>query len=145
MLVKDLMTKDVVTIEANNTVIDACHRYKEFNVGCLVVMNEKLVVGILTERDIIERVIIDHRNPKRTTVDQIMTRNIKTVHASARIEQAAEMMKTYKIKKLPVVLNNEIVGILTATDFANIMPDFANNLRKLIKENKSIRYVAPTP
>lgn len=145
MLVKDMMIKDVITIEFDDTVLKACEKYKQFGVGCLVVMNEKLVVGILTERDIIERIIIDHRNPKRTKVEEIMSRNIKTIHASAKIEQAAEMMKTNKIKKLPVVLNNEIVGILTATDITNIMPDFSHSLNKLIDEKKSFRYVTTTP
>lgn len=139
------MTKNVVTIQADDTVFDACMQYKKFGVGCLVVMNDKLVVGILTERDIIERIIIDQRNPKRIKVEEIMSRNIKTIHASAKIEQAAETMKTYKIKKLPVVLNNEIVGIVTATDITNIMPDFSNNLKKLITANTPFRYVTPTP
>lgn len=141
MLVKDIMIKNVVTIDTQDSVFNACQRYKDLGVGCLVVVKDKLIVGILTERDIIERVILDQRNPKRTKVEEIMSKNIKTIHASAQVEQAAEMMKAYKIKKLPVVLNNEIVGIVTATDITNLMPDFSKNLKQLIKEAKQEKYM----
>ena len=128
MQISEIMTKNVVTIETDKTVLNACQKYKELGVGCLVVMNNKMVVGIVTERDIIERIIIDQRDPATTSVNEIMTRNIKTIHASAAVEKAAEMMKQYKIKKLPVILNNEIVGIVTATDLANSLPDFSKTM-----------------
>jgi len=140
-----MMTKNVVTIDMSNTVYEACQRYQEYGVGCLVVMNNDLIVGILTERDMIERVIIDQKDPKKTPVEEIMSRNIKTIHASAKVEQAAEMMKTHRIKKLPVVLNNKIVGIVTATDLANLTPNFARTLQQLINEKKPVHRVAPVP
>lgn len=145
MFVKEIMTPNVVTIGSRDTVLDACQKYKDLSVGCLVVMNDRIIVGILTERDIIERIIVDQRNPKRTKVEDIMTKNIKTIHASARIEQAAEMMKTYKIKKLPVVLNNEIMGIITATDITNNMPEFTKELKKLFLDEKPFRIVQKPP
>ena len=128
MFVKDIMVKKVVSIESDKTVLDACEKYKELGVGCLVVTKNGIITGIVTERDMIERVIIDQKNPKKTKVEEIMSKDIKTVHASARIEQAAEIMKKYKIKKLPVILNNEVAGIITVTDLANIMPNFSEEL-----------------
>jgi CBS domain-containing protein len=141
MLVSDIMTKNVVTIESGEPVLQAAKKYKECGVGCLVVMNDNLVVGILTERDIIERIIIDEKNPKKIIVEDIMSRNIKTIHAAARVEQAAEMMKTYKIKKLPVILNNEIVGIVTATDIANNMEDFSKEYKQIFKDKTPFKFV----
>ena len=145
MNVSDIMTMNVVTIESKDFAINACKKYKERGVGCLVVMDNKLVVGILTERDIIERIIIDEKNPKKTKVEDIMTKNIKTVHAAAKVEQAAEMMKTYKIKKLPVILNNEIVGIVTATDITNNMPDFSKELKKALSKETPFKFVETMP
>jgi CBS domain-containing protein len=145
MLVSDIMTPNVVTIESSASVLDACMQYKEHGVGCLVVMNNSLVVGILTERDIIERIIVDEKNPRKTNVEEIMTKNIKTIHATARIEQAAEMMKVNRIKKLPVILNNEIVGIVTATDIANNMQDLSREFKQLLQDETPYRFVEKVP
>jgi CBS domain-containing protein len=145
MFVKEIMTPNVVTIGCRDSVLAACQKYKDLCVGCLVVMDNNIVVGILTERDIIERIIVDQKNPKRTKVEDIMSKNIKTIHASARIEQAAEMMKTYRIKKLPVILNNEIKGIVTATDITNHMPEFSIELKKLFLDEKPFRVVQKPP
>jgi CBS domain-containing protein len=141
MQITEIMTKNVVSIQSEKTVLNACQKYKEMGVGCLVVMKDKMVVGILTERDIIERVIIDQRDPFTTTVDQIMSKNIKTIHASATVEKAAEMMKKYKIKKLPIILNNEIVGIVTATDLANILPNFS---KTMFQKEQPYKYIQVT-
>ena len=141
MLVSDIMTPKVVTIESGEPVLQACKKYKECGVGCLVVMNNNLVVGILTERDIIERIIIDEKNPNKITVEDIMSRNIKTIHATARIEQAAEMMKTHRIKKIPVILNNEIVGIVTATDISNNIQDFSKEFKQVFKNKTPFKSV----
>ena len=145
MLISDIMTPNVVTIESGASVLDACMQYKEHGVGCLVVMNGTLVVGILTERDIIERIIVDEKNPGKTNVEDIMTKNIKTIHATARIEQAAEMMKLYRIKKIPVILNNEIVGIVTATDIANNMQDFSKEFKQRFEDDTPYRFVEKVP
>jgi CBS-domain-containing membrane protein len=74
-----------------------------------------------------------------------MSKNIKTIHSTARVEQAAEIMKTYHIKKLPVILNNEIVGIVTATDLSNMMPELTKELRKLLTKEKPFRFVEKVP
>jgi len=139
MLVSEIMSKNVVTVESEESVLEACKIYKDRGVGCLVVMREGLILGILTERDIIERVIIEEKNPDKTTVEDIMSKNIKTVHASTSVEKAIEIMKEYKIKKLPVILNNEIFGIVTITDIANAIPNFATALSKEIENLKSIK------
>ena len=137
MLVSEIMSKDVVTVENNKSVFDACNIYRECGVGSLVVMKEGIVVGILTERDIIERVIVDQKDPKETKVEEIMSKDIKTVHASARVEKAVEIMRQNKIKKLPVILNNNIFGIVTITDIANILPDISKLLDEEIQNSKN--------
>ncbi len=139
MLVSEVMSKNVVTVESEESVLEACKIYKEQGVGCLVVMKEGLVLGILTERDIIERVIIDGKNPDITKVKDIMSKNIKTIHASTSVEKAVEVMRENKIKKLPVILNNEIFGIVTITDIANAIPNFATALTREIENSKSIQ------
>ena len=118
MLVKEIMTKNVVTIEAKKTAFDAALKYREKKVGCLVVEDNGYCVGILTERDLIERVMSKLRNPEQTTVQDIMTTPIRTVYALDSIEKATKIMVEHHIKKLPVISNNAIVGIITITDIS---------------------------
>ena len=140
MFVKDLMAKKVISIEHDKTVLDACNKFKECKLGSLVVINSGVIVGIITERDVIERVVVSQKNPKKTKIEDIMSKNIITIHASARIEQAAELMRKHKIKKLPVILNNEFVGIITVTDLSNIMPNFT---KTLADESQPFKFVKP--
>ncbi len=133
MLVEEVMTRDVVTIDSNETVYDACKIYSEIKVGSLVVMDRDIIVGIITERDIIERAILQNKNPTKTKIRNIMTANIKTVHALAPLEKAVLIMKENKIKKLPVILNNDIVGIITETDLSQTIKFYSEALEELTK------------
>jgi CBS domain-containing protein len=125
MLVKEIMMKQVITIDANASVFDACMIYKEKKVGCLVVIKGESCVGIVTERDLIERTICQSRNPQETLISEIMSQHIKVVNALDTVDKALEIMKRYKIKKLPVVLSEKIVGIITITDIAKARPDLS--------------------
>lgn len=125
MLVKEVMTKQVITIDVDASVLDACNLYKQRKVGCLVVTKGETCVGIVTERDLIERTICQFRDPEKTRVYEIMTKDIKIVHALDNIERALETMKRYSIKKLPVVSSEKVVGIITITDIAKARPDLS--------------------
>ena len=134
MLVKEVMTKKVVTIEHDQSVFDACNKYKQYKVGCLLVIKNNSCAGIVTERDIIERTICNHKDPENTTVEQIMTSNIKTIHPLEKIEKAIEIMKNNNIKKLPVVQNEDIIGIITVTDLSKVLPKFSNKSVNKLEE-----------
>jgi len=131
MLVEEVMVRDVVDIDCNKTVYEACKKYSQNRVGCLVVMDKKLIVGIVTERDTIERLILKNKDPKKTKIREIMSQNIKTVHALSPVKKAAEIKRENKIKKLPVILNNEIVGIITVTDISRAVSAFSELLDNL--------------
>ena len=131
MLVQEVMTKNIIKIDSEKTVYDACKEYSKNKVGSLVVMNNDLIVGIITERDIIERVILNKKDPAKTRIRDVMSKDIKTVHALAPLEKAAKIMKEHHIKKLPVVLNNEIVGIITETDLSHTIEAFSEAIDEL--------------
>jgi len=132
MLVEEVMSRDIVNIDCNKTVIEACKVYSKHKVGSLVVMDKNIIVGIVTERDTIERVILQNKDPKKTKIRDIMSPNIITVHALAPLERAAQIMKESNIKKLPVILNNEIVGIVTETDLSRTIDAFSGAIEELI-------------
>lgn len=133
MLVEDVMTTNIVKIDSNKTVFDACKDYSKNKVGSLLVTDNNLTVGIVTEKDIIEKVILLNRNAKDTKISEIMTSNLKTIHALAPIEKAAKIMKENNIKKLPVVLNNEIIGIITETDLSRTIEVYSQAIEELTK------------
>jgi acetoin utilization protein AcuB len=118
MIVKEIMKKSLITISGNETILDACNKYRDCKIGCLIVIDEEQVIGIVTERDLIERTICIGRDPKKTKIKEIMTNDVITIDPFDRIEKALEIIKKNKIKKLPVVSNDKLVGIVTITDIA---------------------------
>jgi len=133
MLVQEIMTKDVVSIDCNKTIYDACKLYKDKKVGCLVVMDNDILVGIVTERDIIERAILQDKPAKKVKIKDIMSNNLKTIHALSSLEKASQVMKENEIKKLPVILNNKIVGIITQTDLSDTIDVYSEAFKNLTK------------
>ncbi|MGF3554191.1 MAG: CBS domain-containing protein [Thermoplasmatota archaeon] len=152
MLVEEIMSTDFVTIDCDKTIYDACKLYSEKKVDHLIVMDKDILVGIVTDRDIIEGAILKNKSLKKTKISEIMTTNLKTINALTNIEKAAEIMKENKIKKLPVILNDKIIGIIKETDllekvniFSETFKDLSNfyeekkkNLEEIIKEWKDI-------
>jgi len=129
------MTEDVITINSDDTVLEACKRYNRYKIGCLVVMKDNAVVGIVTERDMISRVIINQKDPFETKVEEIMSRDIITINPDVDANEAPYMMSKNEIKKLPVVSDTgTLVGIITISDVLNIRPNF---LRKLSSGEES--------
>jgi len=125
MLVKEIMTKHVVTIRPNNTVFESVLLYQEKKVGCLVVVENDVCVGIITERDIIERTLCVKKNPETTAVEDIMSTDIKTINALDTIETALKVMEEYNVKKLPVFSDDKLVGIITVTDISKARSDIS--------------------
>jgi len=131
MFVKEVMTKPAISIDQNGTVFDASIIYKEQHVGCLIVTNKGNVVGILTERDIIERSICLDRNPRGTKVEEIMTRDVITIQELDTLQKAADVMMKNRIKKLPVIKDDTVVGIITASDIVRVLPTLSDQLYDL--------------
>lgn len=123
MLIKEIMTKNVVTINPNESVYDACVKYRDNKVGCLVVKDKEACVGIVTERDLIERTMCLHKDPDKTKISEIISSNVKTIQSLDTLDNALELMKKFNIKKLPVMSEKALVGVITITDIANARPE----------------------
>jgi CBS domain-containing protein len=115
--VKDLMTKNVVTIDADKTVIEAATLMSLNDIGDLIIMDNDVPVGIVTERDLVRRVLAEAK-PRETKVSEVMTTPLKVIDPEAPIKEAARRMVNRRIRRLPVIKNNKLVGIITAADFA---------------------------
>lgn len=128
MKVQEIMTNKVVTIENNRSVFDACQKFSKNHIGCLIVIEKDHPVGIVTERDIIQRVTQNSKNPKSTLIQDIMSKDLIMVPPDATIEFAAQTLMKHKIKKLPVVKDNAMIGIVTVTDIAALVQDMSKIL-----------------
>lgn len=114
--IKDIMTKEVVTIETSKTVFEAAKLMSSKGVGCLVVVIQAFPVGIITERDIVRR-IVAKRSSLDVKVTEVMTKTLITVDPDFSLKESARIMSNNKIRRLPVLKNNKLVGIVAASDF----------------------------
>jgi CBS domain-containing protein len=115
--VKDFMTSNVITIGVNETALYAAKLMHQQDVGDLVVMEGNVPKGIVTERDLVRRVMA-LKKPLETKVSEIMTNPLITIEDNASLRDAARKMVKYKIRRLPVTKNTVLVGIIVASDFA---------------------------
>lgn len=115
--VKDFMTTNVITIDAQETVLYAAKLMHQQNVGDLVVMGGGAAKGIVTERDLVRRVMAE-KKPLETKVSEIMSSPLITIDEEAQLKEAARKMVKYKIRRLPVTKKDVLVGIIATSDFA---------------------------
>jgi CBS domain-containing protein len=114
--VKDVMIGEVVTIEANVTVREAVRLMNDHEIGCLVVIQDGKPTGIVTERDMLKRVLVATRDPRAIEVREVMSKPLLSMEPEKEIEEAVKLMFKHKIKKLPVIENGRLVGLVTLTD-----------------------------
>lgn len=110
MKVSDIMNKAVV-VEDNISLSNAAQIMSERNIGSLIVIKKNSIIGILTERDILKNI-----NKKNQKISKIMSKNVITVDENESIDNAAITMAENRVKRLPVIANGKLVGIVTATD-----------------------------
>lgn len=115
--VKDLMTKEVVAIDQLRTVFDAATLMSEKRIGCLVIMDGEVPVGIITERDFVRRVVAKNLSSD-SMISDVMSKPLITVDPDSSLNEAARLMLENKIRRLPVVKENKLVGIIVVSDFA---------------------------
>jgi CBS domain-containing protein len=118
MKIEELMTKSVITLPADASAYEAVKLLNKNKIGCLVIVYKGEIVGILTERDLLERVLEKCRNPKETGISEIMTKHVIVGKPDMELSEATRLMFESKVKKLPIMEGNRLVGIVTLTDIA---------------------------
>lgn len=117
MLVKEAMNKQVKTISPSSSVREAAQIMNKYRIGSLIVIaGSGQIVGIATERDVLVDVVAEGKSSDDVKVEDIMTKDVITISPDKTLEEAADVMNDNKIKKLPVIDNGTLVGIITATD-----------------------------
>ena len=120
MKISECMTQDVCFVKPDCNTYDAARIMCENHMGCIPVCNdEKNVVGILTDRDILLRAVACNKETKTTPVSEIMTTNVYTCNSEKEVTEAQNLMAQNQIRRVPVVDEaNKVVGILTMGDLA---------------------------
>lgn len=119
MKVKELMTDNVISIGQEETVSVAARALSRYNIGVLPVKGKDgKVCGIITDRDIVTRCLAADRTPERTTVNEIMTAQVHSVSPDMDASLAAHMMGRQQIRRLPVLENGKLCGMLSLGDLA---------------------------
>lgn len=136
LAVQNIMVSNVITTEKHTLVIDAVKIMNQHGIGCLVVTENGSPIGIVTERDLLKRVLGESKNPKKIRVQEVMSSPLIVGKPDMEIEKVATFMFGKKIKKLPIVEDGKLVGLVTFTDLLSFQP----SLISLVKELKRARF-----
>jgi CBS domain-containing protein len=138
------MTVGVFTLPADKTVRDAAKLLKKTNVGSIIITQKGKAKGIITERDIVYKVVAEGKDAKKTKLKSVMSRPLKVIKASDRIESAAMALRNNRVKRLPVVdKSGRLVGIITEGDLLRVYPGMVDVISEMqeIRESRPNEYV----
>jgi len=136
--VKDVMRKNVISIDASMTVKDAATMMADTDVGCVVITRGNAPIGILTERDFVKRIVSEEKD-LATPLADVMSFPLITVEPEDTVWEAAEVMKKNKIHKVPVADRGKLIGIITTTDIVQICSMGSDSEMRRIADSILIR------
>lgn len=118
MQVRDVMTRDVQSLPPTHTVFDAATLMRDIDVGSVPVWDGRALIGIVTDRDIVVRVVAEGRDPRTVRLQDAVTPDPIHVAPEMPVEQAKEIMGQYQVRRLPVLEGGRLVGIVSLGDLA---------------------------
>jgi len=142
MFVRNAMTKSVITSDPDITVRKAVELMSKRDIGSLLITQDGKMVGIMTERDVMKKVVSKGLSPEKTKVSEIMTKKVITTTPDTRLDHACKKMESNHIKKLPVLDDNDkLIGILTTTDVVSYEPKLAGYIYRIVskKEKEKVK------
>ena len=121
--IRDIMEKNVITIEKNRTAQDAAKIIAEKDISFLVVMNDDLPEGVLSESDFVRKIAAEDRKSSDVPISEIMSYKFRSVGPSTTIEDAVQKMLNNNIRRLLILEDDKLVGVITQTDLASHLRD----------------------
>ncbi len=129
--VKDVMVTNLITVNASASVKQAAELMEKHDIGCLIISNYGNPVGIITVRDLMRRILLKKRNLDKTEVGSIMSAPLITAQPETDIRDAVRLMNERRIKKLPVMDNGQLVGLVSLTDIMRSLAYFEHVVSSL--------------
>lgn len=117
-LVQDIMTKDVVAVDENMTAFDAARLMTEKGISSLIIEKDHAPVGIISERDFVKKICLKDMLPSTINVGSIMSKIQTYASPDTPVDVAVQRMVNHKIRRLPVISDGKVIGIITVTDLA---------------------------
>lgn len=111
-----IYAKQLFNVEETDTVAGAARRMEELQCGAILVLNQGELRGVFSERDLMRRVVLEHRDPETTSVRDVMSTNLKTIDESASLEEAMQAMTDHGCRHLPVMREGRVVSFLSMRD-----------------------------
>ncbi len=139
--VEDVMIREVISIDENTSVREAAEVMNKFEIGCVITVAKGKALGIVTERDILKRVVAQSKDVKRTKIKEIMTSPLVVVEPQMELEEAVRLMFQMKIKKLPVIDGKRLVGLVSLTDIARFQPQMIKILKQLAAKQATPKHM----
>ena len=119
MKVQDIMTSDIETLYSDQTVAEAAKAMEHQNVGAIPVINrQNELLGIITDRDIVLRNVAANQDPNSMRIENTMTTDLICVSPQDDVKDAARVMAQQRVRRLPVVEGDEVIGMVSLGDFA---------------------------
>lgn len=126
MLLREIMQKKVVTISPDVSIREAAKKMKDYRIGYLVITNGESVRGCVTDRDLVMW-LASGKDPDNTRIDTIMQSNIITATPDTDIFEASKLMARKKIRRLPLVENGRLIGLISTADIASVLEEEVDN------------------
>lgn len=136
MPIKEIMTKDVVTVDIKSGVQQLAQKMLVYDVGSVIITDKKQPVGIVTERDIVRKIVSKNLKPDDISLKELMTAPLVTIPATEDVTDTMHKMVKLEIRRLPVVENAKLVGIVTDTDLLAISAEMGSIFSDLIKMHR---------
>ena len=121
--IRDIMEKNVITIEHNKTALDAARLISEKDVSFLVIMKDDTPVGVLSESDFVKRLAADDKRSSDVIISEIMSSNFRWVEPETELEDAIQKMLNSNIRRLVILDDGKLVGVITQTDLTGFLRD----------------------
>ena len=121
--IRDIMEKNVITIEKDKTAQDAAKIIAEKDISFLVVMNDGLPEGVLSESDFVRKIAVEGKKSGDVPISEIMSYKFRSVGPTTTIEDAIQKMLNNNIRRLLILENDKLVGVITQTDLASYLRD----------------------
>lgn len=118
--VADVMTKSVISVDASMTINETAKMMEDAKVGAVIIMENNTPVGIVTDRDFAAKVAA-HAYEISSPIKQIMSSPLLSINSDESVRNAADLMHERRVRKLPVISDDKVVGIITATDIVNLL------------------------
>jgi signal-transduction protein with cAMP-binding, CBS, and nucleotidyltransferase domain len=138
---EDVMVREVVTLDENVSAKKAAEIMAQEGVSAIIATAEGKAKGIVTERDILKRIVAGDKNSRKTKVKEIMSSPLVTIEPSTDLEEAAHLMFEKKIKNLPVIHENRLIGLISLQDICRLQPEVLRLLRQAMETPKNLQKV----